>query len=104
MQQSPSTRLESHGRPRGRCLAFHGCGIQIKTPAVCATTELGQNGRVSRIRNAEMERFSRTTVWLLLKTPIMSLWCDGFGDVKKPDPNAPEEPGARSQQRKVQET
>ncbi|CZS98811.1 uncharacterized protein RAG0_07367 [Rhynchosporium agropyri] len=53
--------------------------------------------KMGAFRGFEMRR------WRDFPESRMSLWCDGFGDVKKPDPNAPEEPGARSLQRKVQE-
>ncbi len=104
-----------HGRKRpmtvpvDRCLTIHGFGIQFKTPAVCANGtrakwarfedskcgygELSAHYGLKDIKDSDIgECLSTGAEDGGEKVSSMSFWCDGFGDVKKPDPNAPKEP------------
>ncbi|KAL2063761.1 hypothetical protein VTL71DRAFT_5566 [Oculimacula yallundae] len=97
--------------PVDRCLTIHGFGLQIKTPAVCTNGtrakwarfedtkcgygEISPNYGLIDVKDSElMECLSTDASGGGKKISSMSFWCDGFGDVKKPDPNAPEEPAA----------
>ncbi|KAH9212696.1 hypothetical protein DL95DRAFT_524898 [Leptodontidium sp. 2 PMI_412] len=95
--------------PVDRCLTIHGFGIQFKTPAVCSN---GTRAKWARFEDSKcgygeissayglidikdsdiMKCLSTGTIGAAEKVSSMSFWCDGFGDVKKPDPNAPKEP------------
>ncbi|KAH7403087.1 hypothetical protein BKA64DRAFT_440938 [Cadophora sp. MPI-SDFR-AT-0126] len=95
--------------PVDRCLTIHGFGIQFKTPAVCSN---GTRAKWARFEDSKCGYGEISSTYGLIdikdsdimkclstgtfgdgeKVSSMSFWCEGFGNVTKPDPNAPKEP------------
>jgi len=95
--------------PVDRCLTIHGFGIQFKTPAVCSNGtrakwarfeddkcgwgEISSKYGLVDVKDSDiMECLSTGAIGDAEKVSSMSFWCEGFGNVTKPDPNAPKEP------------
>jgi hypothetical protein len=93
--------------PSDRCLSTHGFSLRLLTPAVCAN---GTRAKWARFEGPKCNygeitfedglldiedtdlRECKEMGWAgnrEVKIGSMSFWCDGFGDVKRPDPNAP---------------
>ncbi|EPE32662.1 hypothetical protein GLAREA_07796 [Glarea lozoyensis ATCC 20868] len=93
--------------PSDRCLSMHSWSLRILTPAVCAN---GTRSKWARFEGPKCNYGEITFEDGLLdiedsdlkeckemaksgnrdiKIGSMAFWCDGFGDVKRPDPNAP---------------
>ncbi|TVY75560.1 hypothetical protein LSUE1_G006888 [Lachnellula suecica] len=95
--------------PVDKCLSTHGYSLRMTKPAVCAN---GTRALWARFEGSKCNYGEITNTDGLLdiddkdvglckdtgnfatatkKIGSMSFWCDGFGDVKRPDPNAPPE-------------
>lgn len=93
--------------PVDKCLSTHGYSVRIMTPAVCAN---GTRALWARFEGNKCNYGEITYEDGLLdiqdddigtcqatgqvgsrrgKVGSMSFWCEGFGDVERPDPNAP---------------
>jgi hypothetical protein len=93
--------------PYDRCLSMHSYSLRLLTPAICANGTRAKWARFEGskcnygeitfedgfldIADSDLKECKDMAPEGLRETKIgsMAFWCDGFGDVKRPDPNAP---------------